>query len=373
MEQIIKITEFITDSFIHIWPYLVVTIPIAVFVKLSGASKYISKAMGKKPIISIILATVVGAFSPFCSCGVIPVIASLLIGGVPIAPIMSFWIASPSMDPEIFFLSTATIGLKLSIWRLSATFIISLLSGYITHILVGKGWLGDTILKKNFSIENKHQLRLLYNRMATGIISYFKKETVQKKVNLQLISGYTFPKGAGLNCCVPTEDLYLIQERKPDIQDKALCSSDTCQKTTPSFKKRLFTETWKASVSVGKFMTLAFLINACIQFYIPQESISHLLGDRGFFSIIIASFIGMPFYTSNITALPLISGLLNMGMSEGAALAFLISGPVTTLPAMAAVWGLVRRKIFFLYLSFALGGSIIFGILINLTSGFLFS
>jgi hypothetical protein len=44
-------------------------------------------------------------------------------------------------------------------------------------------------------------------------------------------------------------------------------------------------------------------------------------------------------YTSNLTALPMLIGLLAPGMSPSAALAFLISGPITTLSAMATVWG----------------------------------
>src|SRR4030042_4301621 len=132
MEQILKISEFIIKSFIHIWPYLLITIPMAVVVNLSGASTYINKALNRNPLVSIILATAVGAISPFCSCSVIPVIASLLIGGVPLAPVMSFWIASPSMDPEVFLLSAAAVGWEMSAWRLAATFIISLLGGYIT-------------------------------------------------------------------------------------------------------------------------------------------------------------------------------------------------------------------------------------------------
>ncbi|MGD2100558.1 MAG: permease, partial [Desulfobacterales bacterium] len=101
---ILDISRFIIDAFLHTWPYLLVTIPLAVAVQMSGASKYIKRAFEARPLTAILLATVVGAFSPFCSCGVIPVIASLLISGVPLAPVMSFWIASPSMDPEIFFL-----------------------------------------------------------------------------------------------------------------------------------------------------------------------------------------------------------------------------------------------------------------------------
>ncbi len=40
----------------------------------------------------------------------------------------------------------------------------------------------------------------------------------------------------------------------------------------------------------------------------------------------------------------MVSGLLTQGMSPAAALAFLIAGPTTTLPAMAAVWSLVPHR-----------------------------
>ncbi len=102
------------------------TIPLAVVVQMSSTSRYIKRAFQARPITAILLATVVGAFSPFCSCAVIPVIASLLISGVPLAPVMSFWIASPSMDPEIFFLSVGMIGWELAVRRLAATLVLSL-------------------------------------------------------------------------------------------------------------------------------------------------------------------------------------------------------------------------------------------------------
>jgi uncharacterized membrane protein YraQ (UPF0718 family) len=114
---------------------------------MSGAARYINRAFAAQPIVAIFLATAVGAFSPFCSCGVIPVVASLLIGGVPLAPVMSFWIASPSMDPEVFFLSVATIGWELAVWRLGATLLLSLSAGFITHFIVQQGWLGTEILR----------------------------------------------------------------------------------------------------------------------------------------------------------------------------------------------------------------------------------
>jgi hypothetical protein len=134
----------------------------------------------------------------------------------------------------------------------------------------------------------------------------------------------------------------------------------------PSFGKRLVAETWKALFMTTKFMALAFLINALIIFCVPKDLFNGILANDGPFSILIAALIGIPVYTSNMTALPLVSGLMAVGMNPGAALAFLITGPVTTLPAMSAVWGLVSRKVFLLYVLFPFAGAIIFGWLYTL-------
>lgn len=356
MEPILKIAQFILDSFIHIWPYLVITIPIAVGVQVSGASKHISKAFSKRPMVSIFLATVVGAFSPFCSCGVIPVIASLLIGGVPLAPVMAFWIASPSMDPEIFFLSTATIGWELSVWRLGATFGISLFAGYFTHFALSRGILGKEILRSDAS-ETQASKKLKLSDITRAVKDYFAPV---EKASLAMA-------GSNLNCCTPVNDCCTpVSSCSSTATASGTSSCGVTQTQKPSLSSRLLTETRKATWMVVKFMFLAFLVNALITFYVPQNYISEILGGEGTASVVSAAFIGIPVYTSNITALPLIGGLLSLGMSPGAALAFLISGPTTTLPAMVAVYGIVKRKIFFLYISFSLIGAILFGILFNL-------
>jgi uncharacterized membrane protein YraQ (UPF0718 family) len=65
--------------------------------------------------------------------------------------------------------------------------------------------------------------------------------------------------------------------------------------------------------------------------------------------------------SSNLAALPMIGGLLAQGMQPAAALAFLIAGPTTTLPAMAAVSELVQKRVFVLYVAFALAGALVLG------------
>jgi uncharacterized membrane protein YraQ (UPF0718 family) len=119
---------------------------------------------------------------------------------------------------------------------------------------------------------------------------------------------------------------------------------------------------------VAKFMALAFFLEALITLYIPNEWIAGLLGQRNPWAILMAAFLGVPVYTSNLAALPMVSGLLAQGMNPAAALAFLIAGPTTTLPAMAAVWGLTSRRVFALYISFSLTGAVVLGYLFSLVT-----
>jgi uncharacterized membrane protein YraQ (UPF0718 family) len=387
LDQIQTIASMIVDSFLHIWPYLLVTIPLAVAVQMSGASKHISRAFQVRPIAAIFLATAVGAFSPFCSCGIVPVVAALLISGVPLAPVMSFWIASPSMDPEAFFLSVATIGWELAVWRLVATLVLSLSAGLITHFVVQQGWLGPQILRTHQATP----ARLAWDRLQTGWHQLKRSLTTSPPVGIVAGSATLSPAvaccsatGTGSrdqqqlaavpasiiasSCsasCGPADGAGLVAS-EPD--SNASSRSNSCGAGSDSFWRHLLRETWSATWMVVRFMALAFLLSALIKLYIPEEWIAGLLGSQNPWAIPMAALLGVPAYTSNLTALPMMSGLLAQGMNPSATLAFLISGPTTTLPAMAAVWGLASRRVFALYVSFSLVGAVVLGYLHNLVT-----
>jgi uncharacterized protein len=363
MEQLISILQLMGESFLRLWPYLLLTIPLAVAVNLSGAARHINRAFTGRPLVAILLATVAGAFSPFCSCGVIPVIAALLIGGVPLAPVMSFWIASPSMDPETFFLSVAMLGWPLAVWRLAGTLALSLAAGLITHLLVQRGWLGAQILRRDYRTQPRSSGELVRSGLEqlrrVLVPATWRTQPVAAPVpfvtlgSLGVMEGVA---GGGSAGAAPA----------------ATCSLESgCSAARPSFWRRLGRETWLATAMVAKFMALAFLLEALIALYVPERWIVTVLGDGNTASIASAALLGVPVYTSNLTALPLIGGLLSQGMAPAAALAFLIAGPTTTLPAMAAVWGLVSRRVFLLYVALSLFGAVALGyayqILVGLT------
>jgi len=110
---------------------------------------------------------------------------------------------------------------------------------------------------------------------------------------------------------------------------------------------------------------LAFVAEALILRLVPQATIASTLGVDTVWSVPLAAFVGIPLYMNNLTALPIVQGLLQAGMAPGAAIAFLMAGPVTTVPAMLAVRPLVRDSVFFLYLGTGLLGSILIGMTIG--------
>ena len=85
------------------------------------------------------------------------------------------------------------------------------------------------------------------------------------------------------------------------------------------------------------------------------------MGGEGILSIPLAAFVGVPAYLNGFAAIPLVSGLMELGMAPGAALAFMVAGGVSCVPAAIAVFALVRLPVFFWYLCLALAGSLIAG------------
>ena len=120
-------------------------------------------------------------------------------------------------------------------------------------------------------------------------------------------------------------------------------------------------QAWSVGFYLAKWLAVAFFLEALIVHYIDPAWIGAILGADNPWSIPLASAVGIPLYTSGVAAIPITKGLLAAGMGGGAAMAFLIAGPATCIPAMAGVWALVKRKIFAIYLATGILGSLVAG------------
>lgn len=326
------LVNFMGKGFIRALPLVILTVPLSIWLKKSNLAKRWIPAMRARPLAAIAVATVAGAVSPLCSCGVIPVIAGLLRAGTPLGPVMAFWIASPSMDPEIFVLSTAYLGLPLATARLVATTLASIAAGLAAHFMEKGGLFGSDYLRgaAKRGPEPQPAPAAKFEPMAAPAHP----------------GAFAIVQRQACACSAPSTAAPVA----------ATATTATTATTSPqthrvlSSIKSLALESLPEVAKLSGVMLLAFFLEAIVIRFVPMSLVAPLLGEKSAFAVPLATLVGVPLYATNLAALGLVSGLVAKGMSGGAALAFLLGGAATTLPAMTAVWSLVKPKVFALYL-----------------------
>lgn len=117
----------------------------------------------------------------------------------------------------------------------------------------------------------------------------------------------------------------------------------------------------RTSLFIGKFVAVALLLEVLLLRYLPVAWIETVVGTNNPLSVPIAAAVGLPAYLNSNAAIPLLSGLLDLGMDRGAALAFLIAGPIASIPSLVGVMALVRVRAVALILIAGFAGAVLSG------------
>jgi len=309
LPQLAPSVGFTLEALWEMLPFFAIAIAIAAGAKATGADSLIAAAFSGHPLRATLIAALVGAISPFCSCGVIPLIAALLGAGVPLAPVMAFWIASPIMDPEMFILTAAGIGLNFALAKTLAAIAMGLFAGFSVLVIQRYGGLVDPLRSNNSS-------------------------------------------GCGSSCA---------SETTPNV----------CWRFwREPIRRHVFAyESAEIATFLGKWLTLAFFLESLMLAYVSSDWIASYVGSDNAFAIPLAALVGAPSYLNGYAAIPLISGLLEIGMTPGAAMAFVTAGAVSSIPAAIAVWALVKKPVFALYLLLGISGAIVSAWIYQLSGG----
>ncbi len=94
-------------------------------------------------------------------------------------------------------------------------------------------------------------------------------------------------------------------------------------------------------------MSFAFLLESLIVAPIPAEKVTQWFGGDSGWTILFSPTIGIPAYLNGYAVIPLVAGLIEKGMVPGTAMAFMVTGGVTSIPPAMGVHALVRRDVFF--------------------------
>lgn len=118
---------------------------------------------------------------------------------------------------------------------------------------------------------------------------------------------------------------------------------------------------WKFTLFIGKFILIAVVAQSLIIRFVPQEWVVSAVGTKSSLGVLYSTLIGIPAYMSSISAVPLLKGLTDLGMDKGAVLAFIIAGPVMSVPSILAVMALFKRQALYVYVGVGFSGALLFG------------
>jgi hypothetical protein len=106
-------------------------------------------------------------------------------------------------------------------------------------------------------------------------------------------------------------------------------------------------------------------IGAAIHNWIPQSFIEALLGQDKWYSVPLATFVGIPIYADIFGTLPIAEALLAKGVGLGTVLAFMMGVTTLSLPSMIMLKNVIKPKLLGTFIGIVTVGILIIGFFFN--------
>jgi uncharacterized membrane protein YraQ (UPF0718 family) len=355
----------VIETFSHNWFLLLISILISAALALYVDQNAIARFLRRNTKNSVLISTAVAVGTPFCSCGTTAVVLGMMASTVPWAPIVAFLVASPLTSPQELFYSAGLFGWPFAIAFFLASILLGLMGGAIASFAESRGWLAN-------------QARMAASKpssFALGIMG--GPPPISPPVTAQPVAAV-----AQWGCSAKRVELPIILQ--PAVEPIAPtapcgCSANQVEAARPVVSQSQ-TESAKPSVTfhaflrevynIGKrllplffgFTFVGYLLNGLI----PAAWITSFFGAGQAYSIPLAATLGLPFYINTEASLPLVRAMLESGMSQGAALAFLITGAGTSLGALGGALTIARWRVIAIVIGTLWAGSILIGFAYNL-------
>lgn len=267
-------------------PYLLLGFFVAGLLSAVISAEWVERHLGGKGPAQVVKASLFGVPLPLCSCGVIPVAASLRRHGAGKGATTAFLLSTPQTGVDSIAVTYALLGPFLAVVRPVAAFITGIFGGQLVQAFDDNG-------------------------------------------NDEL-AAVTLEKGA---CC-----------------DSDGCGDSCAPSEHPRFVDALRYGLVTLPRDIGKALIFGVAISGLIATVVAPHALESYLGS-GLWPMIAAMAIGIPLYVCATASTPIALGLIHAGLSPGAALVFLISGPATNSAALTTLWKVLGRRAAILYLA----------------------
>ncbi|MFC0539688.1 permease [Pelagicoccus mobilis] len=276
---------------------------------------------------SYAIAALLGAITPFCSCSTIPFLKGLIRAGTNFGAIIVFLLASPLLNPIIIGLFFVSFGLKAAIYYFASAMLFSILAG------------------------------LALDKLGFG--KYLQPHTspTPRKATFSLASAPSLSPAD--SCCSPKPSL--APSSSPCCTPKPVTaspSSSCCSEektasqrpTIASASKPALQQAFQDFRQALPYMLIGTAIGAIIYGFVPDTFISRYASADNPLAIPFSAIIGVPLYVRAEAVIPISLGLVEKGMSLGAAMAFIIGSAGASITEVILLKSIFKQPIIIAFL-----------------------
>jgi uncharacterized membrane protein YraQ (UPF0718 family) len=140
------------------------------------------------------------------------------------------------------------------------------------------------------------------------------------------------------------------EQQKPTVRDRLIFSRDQVL----SIVKK-----------VWPYILVGVGVGAAIHNVIPEPVIAAVLGQDKWYSVLLATLVGVPMYADIFGTLPIAEALVGKGVGLGTALSFMMAVTALSLPSMILLKKVVKTKLLLIFAGLVTVGIMIIGYAFN--------
>lgn len=294
----------------------------AVLVTQGAVIKYFGVKANKWIAYSV--ASVSGMLLAVCSCTVLPLFAGIYNLGAGLGPAVTFLYSGPAINILAIVLTGAAIGWHMGIARGAGAVVFSIVIGIIMSFLFRKNEvsrIADPGAFANETTEKSPVFLVVFFAIMVGILIISTSKLapwIKIAVDIGLIN----------SLAIMVHHYFYKGEFESWMR-----------------------ETWSLVKMIVPTLLAGVFAVGMVTAVLPPEWIARYVGANNFSANFAASLVGALFYFSTLTEVPVVKGLVDLGMNQGPALALLLAGPAVSIPNLLVinrVMGFKRTAAYFM-------------------------
>ncbi|QTL97400.1 permease [Iocasia frigidifontis] len=354
LESFLMLQEYAREHVILcLVPAFFIAGAIANFISQQSVIKYFGGQA--KKWISYSVASVSGTILAVCSCTVLPLFAGIYKRGAGIGPAIAFLYSGPAINVLAIILTARILGWQLGLARAVGAVIFALIIGLLMAVIFRKDdqeRLAGTMMNNSVDEEeNRSGLQNIFYFLSMVLILVFANWARPADMTGIWAAIYKLKWPVTIILLVFLVLMLIKWFKKEELSEWLESTWGFAEQILPL----LFAGVLVAGFLMGRPDTNAGII--------PAEWVSRFVGGNSLLANFTASILGAFMYFATLTEVPILQGLIGLGMGKGPALALLLAGPALSLPNMLVIRSVIGTKKTVVFVSLVVAMATITGLI----------